>query len=68
MLAALIVIDTDAPASRDSSKTIVPSKSVKRPRTLVIRWRTWNATSECALSMMNVLTVVAEAVVVMCPP
>ena len=33
------------------SNSIVPAKSEKRPRTLVMRCRTWKITSECDLSI-----------------
>jgi len=38
-----------------SSNWMVPLKSVKWPRTLVTRWRTWNVTSEWVLSIVYVL-------------
>ena len=63
MLAALMVSETDEFSGRASSKAMVPSKSEKRPRTFVIRCRTWKAASEWALSMAKVG--VETAVVVM---
>jgi hypothetical protein len=42
-----------------SSNAMAPSKSVKRPRTLLIRCRTWNAASEWLLSIWNVRVAVA---------
>ena len=46
------------------AKATVPEKSVKRPRTLVTRWRTWKCTSECVLSIVNVRSAAAVAVIV----
>jgi hypothetical protein len=55
-LADWIVTDTDEALALLSSNSIVPSKSSKRPRTLVTRWRTWNRTSEWDLSILYVAT------------
>jgi hypothetical protein len=43
----------------------LPAKSAKRPRTLVMRWRTWKAASEWVLSMAKVRRAVAVAVAVL---
>ncbi len=50
MLVALILKSTDDFARFCGSRLMVPPKSLKRPRTLVTRWRTWNDTSEWPLS------------------
>ena len=61
MLAAWIVKATVDRSGEASSKVIEPPRSVKRPRTLVTRWRTWKMASEWVLSIANVLTAVAVA-------
>ena len=40
-------------------EVMAPSKSVNRPRTFEMRWRTWKAASEWALSIENVRVAVA---------
>ena len=54
-LAALMVKLTDEAAGLSSSRLMLPSKSEKRPRTLVTRCRTWKKTSECAFSIAYVV-------------
>ena len=48
--AALIVKATEDASGLAWSIWIVPSKSVKLPRTLETKWRTWKVTSEWTLS------------------
>ncbi len=53
MLAAWIVTSTRELCGFASSNSIVPPKSLKRPRTLLSRWRTWKATSEWLRSISS---------------
>ena len=59
MLAAWISKLTDDCAGWASLKVMVPAKSAKRPRTFVMRWRTWKVASEWVLSMAKVRTAAA---------
>ena len=52
--AVLIVKTTEDASGLAWSIWIVPSKSVKSPRTLETKWRTWKLTSEWTLSTVNV--------------
>lgn len=59
MLAAWIVTLTVDCSGFSSSKSMVPSKSANRPRTLLMRCRTWKAASEWVLSIWNVRVMTA---------
>ena len=66
MLAAWIAKLTFDFAGWSALNSMAPEKSVKRPRTLVMRWRTWKAASEWVLSMAKVRTAVAVLIGVSC--
>src|SRR3954471_2540975 len=51
MLAVLMWKSTEDFSRLAGSRFTLPAKSLKRPRTLVSRWRTWNETSEWPLSI-----------------
>ena len=46
MLAVFTVNSTEDASGLAGSATMVPWKSVNRPRTLETKWRIWNDTSE----------------------
>ena len=52
MEAVLIVKTTEDASGLAWSIWIVPSKSVKSPRTFETKWRTWKLTSEWVLSIV----------------
>src|SRR5262245_15363613 len=54
MLAVLILNSTDDASGFARSTWMAPSKSPKRPRTLLTKCRTWKVASEWARSMLNV--------------
>src|SRR5438128_4408771 len=61
MLAVLIVNSTVAASGLAASATTVPAKSLKWPRTRLIRWRIWKPASEWFLSMVQVSAKTGEA-------
>jgi hypothetical protein len=58
----VLVKSTDEFSGFASSNSIVPSRSEKRPRTFVSKYRTWNVASEWALSILYVRVVVVVAI------
>src|SRR5260370_3693891 len=61
MLAALTENSTLAASGLAGSTVIVPAKSLKWPRTLLIMWRIWKLASECILSIAYVSARTGEA-------